>query len=132
MMILTLTILCSAGGALAQTPEQEKAIAAIKKLGGETATSALTSFSKQGKVVLENLPGKPVVLVYLEETKVTDADLAMLKAFPDLIRLDLTTTSITDAGLIHLKGLTKLEWVGLARTKVTDKGLENLQGLVNL
>ena len=119
------------GKEILHTPEQKKAIAAIKKLGGQTGTSQFRHIEK-GKLVVENWPGKPVVLVYLEETKVTDADLAFLKVFPDLRHLDLTTTSITDAGLIHLKGLTKLELVSLARTKVTDAGLEHLQDLVNL
>jgi hypothetical protein len=119
------------GKEILHTPDQQKAIAAIKKLGGETGTSQFRHIEK-GELVVENWPGKPVVLVYLEETKVTDADLAFLKVFPDLRHLDLTTTSITDAGLIHLKGLTKLELVSLARTKVTDAGLEHLQGLINL
>ena len=69
---------------------EKKAIAAIKKLGGEVTFD-------------EKKPGKPVISVKLNNTKVTDA------------------------GLVHLKGLSKLQTLFLQGTKVTDAGVKKLQ-----
>ncbi|MEC9349856.1 MAG: leucine-rich repeat domain-containing protein, partial [Planctomycetota bacterium] len=96
---------------------QEKAIAAIKKLGGYLKTD-------------EN---KDVTHVGFSGTQVTDADLADLGVLKKLVGLDLNWTKVTDAGLKHLKGLTNLTSLYLFfNTKVTDAGLEHLRGLTNL
>src|SRR5262249_33672271 len=71
--------------------ETEKAEATIDELGGD----------------IEHQPGDddnpPVIGVSLAGTKVTDAQLAILKNFPRLRTLDLSQTRVSDAGLTHLK-----------------------------
>ena len=93
---------------------EKKAIAVIKKLGGDVTFA-------------EKKPGKPVIGVYLASTKVTDAGLVHLKGMMNLQMLHLYNTKVTDAGLVHLKGLTKLQFLTLDRTKVTDAGVKKLQ-----
>ena len=64
----------------------------IEKLGGQVTVDAES-------------PTRPVIAIDLAETKVADADLEQLKAFPRLETLNLDHTQITDAGLEHLKEL---------------------------
>ena len=101
------------------TEPNDDPVAVIKKLGGEVTFD-------------ERNPGKPIIGVDLEETKVTDAGLVRLKGLTSLKELYLSTTEATDAGLEHLKGLTSLETLYLADTQVTDAGLVHLKGLTNL
>ena len=81
---------------------------------------------------LFGFPRTPMNCVWLQGTKVTDADLACLKDLPDLQLLHLHATQVTDTGLEHLKGLTNLRWLYLDKTQVTDTGLEHLKELNNL
>jgi hypothetical protein len=94
--------------------EQERAVAEIMRLGGNVEIDA-------------NRPGKPVVLVNLNRTKVTDAALKSLQSFPQLEALAVVDTNVTDTGLMHLKGLSQLKTLGLGGTKVTDAGLKHLK-----
>jgi Leucine-rich repeat (LRR) protein len=65
-----------------------------------------------------------------------DRDLARLKIFPDLVRLDLSgevyandgykESCITDAGLAHLKAFKKLEFLELEGGQVTDAGMRHV------
>lgn len=74
-----------------------------------------------------------LIVINLQRTKVTDADLVKLKGLHDLKVLDLSGTQITDAGIAHLKGLTKDTQLLLPSTDgVTDRSLENLSELKNL
>jgi hypothetical protein len=130
--VLTLTIL-AAGLAAAPpekdkaTKEEERAIAAIKKLGG-----SVTRDSK--------LPGNPVIEVDLFRKETTDADLAHLKALPELRRLDLMGhcedskyNHLTNAGLKHLRDLHKLEHLNVSwHPGITDASIEHLEKLSNL
>lgn len=100
-------------------PEREQTIARIAKLGGKFELD-------------EQRPGKPVIKVDLRRTKVTDADLEILKGFTQLRSLNLGSLGVTDAGMKHLKGLTALEHLNLAHTTVGDAGLEHLKGLIKL
>ena len=50
-----------------------------------------------------------------------------LTGLTNLMILGLDDTKVTDAGLVHLKGLTKLEVLVLRRTKVTPAGVKQLQ-----
>ena len=90
--------------------EQERAIARIENLGGKVELD-------------EQRPGKPVIKVDLRRTKVTDADLEILKAFTQVRSLNLGSLGVTDAGMKHLKGLTALEHLDLQHTTVGDAGL---------
>jgi Leucine-rich repeat (LRR) protein len=108
------------GRAQADNAEQEQAIARIEKLGGAVELD-------------EQRPGKPVIKVDLRRTKVTDADLEILKAFTQLRSLILLSLlGVTDAGMKYLKGLTALEHLDLGHTEVGDAGLENLKDLTKL
>ncbi len=126
--------------------EQARAISRIREL--------------RGAVIRDNLqPGTPVIEVDLMESDATDADLALLKTFTslrrlnlgmtavsdngiailkrlstleDLTHLDLEKTSIGDAGLAHLSRLTSLQDLNLSDTPVTDAGLAHLKGLTRL
>ena len=69
---------------------EKKAIAAIKKLGGEVTFA-------------EKKPGKPVIGVDLYNTKVTDAGLVHLKGLSKLQTLVLVDTKATVAGVKKLQ-----------------------------
>ena len=99
--------------------DEQKVIAEIRRLGGEVGFD-------------EKRPGKPLVDVFLDGTKVTDAGLADLKGLTHLKELDLTDTQVTDAVLADLKGLTRLQRLRLTATRVTDAGLADLKGLKRL
>ncbi len=119
-LAVTLGVLAASGVVFAADADQEKAIAAIKKLDGKVQVDS-------------DSPDKPVVRVVLTDSKITDADMVHLKAFPQLESLSLSgAKKFTDAGLEHIKGLTKLEQLFLNDTKITDAGLAHLKGLTNL
>jgi len=99
--------------------EQAEAIAKIEKWGGRV-------------VIDEKSPGRPVISVRLNETRITDDGLQCLKGLTQLRKLDLDDTKITDAGLAPLKGLTQLPRLDLENTQITDAGLEYLKGMTQL
>ena len=77
-------------------------------------------------------PGRPVVGVELSRSAVTDADLVLLEALPELEVLDLRLTSVGDAGVAHLRGTKALRFLNLFRTRLTDTGLDHLAGSAGL
>lgn len=103
----------------ALNPEQAKAVAEIKKLGGEVTVD-------------ERHLDRFVVGVNFERAPVTDAGLDCLKGLPHLRSLNLNHTSVTDAGLEHLKGLTNLQVLDLFDTAVTGVGLKHRTSLHHL
>jgi hypothetical protein len=130
LTVLNLMIL-AAGAAPPETgkatKEEERAITAIKKLDGSVKRDA-------------KLPGNPVVEVDLFCKKTTDADLAHLKAFPQLRKLNLMgnckdsgNNHLTDAGLKHLRDLHKLEELNVSWHRgIHDASIEYLEKLSNL
>src|SRR5262245_52036648 len=84
-------------GSSAQADEAEdKAVAFVEKQHG-------------GRVIRDDkVPGKPVVMVNLGSTKVTDAGLKELTPLKSLTKLTLSGTLVTDAGLKELKSLKSL------------------------
>jgi hypothetical protein len=104
---------------LSEAAEQERVVAAIKKLGGEVTVD-------------EQALSKPIAQVDLSGTAITDEQLACLEGLSDLRELDLGRTRITDKGLAHLRGLTSLQTLSLVRAPVSDDGLAHLKGLRNL
>jgi hypothetical protein len=68
-----------------------------------------------------------VIAISFRGARVTDADLAHMKDFPRLLRLDLTDTAITDVGLAQLQACQGLKELTLTGTKVTDAGVQQLQ-----
>jgi hypothetical protein len=98
-------------------PDEAAAVARVKKLGG----------SAGGR---EDDPQKRVTLVRLSDTKVTDADLAVLKEFSRLEIVWLVVCEkVTDAGLEHLRGAKDLRWLDVTGTNVGDAGFAHLAGL---
>src|SRR5262249_4535489 len=108
-VLLGLLILTVAGRA-----DEATAVKLVEKLGGIVTVDA-----KQ--------PGKPVVGVDLERTKVTDADLKELKQLKHLQWLILYGNNVTDAGLKELKELKNLRLLVLFYTGVTDGGVKELK-----
>jgi Leucine Rich repeat len=99
--------------------DQDKAIDEIKKVGGKVERD-------------DKEPGKPVTIVNLALSSVTDENMGILKAFPKVHKVTLNGTKISDAGLEPLKELADLQKLYLVDTKITDAGLEHLKGLANL
>jgi internalin A len=110
--------MCGIGRVTADENE-DKAVAAIEKLGG--------------KVTRDNdKPDKPVVGVNLQNKKMTDEDLKELATLTKLTNLNLTGTQVTDVGLKEIAQLTKLTDLNLTLTKVTDAGIKELAPLNSL
>lgn len=95
-------------------PEQEEAIAALKKVG--------CSIRK-----------RPVISLRLGR-RVTDADLVHLKGLPNLRELHLGMTQVTNVGLANLSELANLQTLELVgrREKLTTMGLAHLKNLKDL
>jgi hypothetical protein len=68
-----------------------------------------------------------VIGISFRQTQIEDADLAHMKDFPQLRRLDLTGTHVTDQGLKHLHACPQLQRLVLTGTQVTDAGIADLQ-----
>jgi len=68
-----------------------------------------------------------VIGISFRGAAITDADLAHLKDFSRLRKLDLTNTRITDAGLKHLADCKELRILIVTGTQVTDAGVEALR-----
>jgi hypothetical protein len=64
--------------------------------------------------------------------KLTDASLADLGRFPDMVRLSLAGTGVTDAGLEQIGKLTTLQVLRLEGTRTGDTGVGHLEGLTGL
>src|SRR5262249_52012713 len=91
---------------------EKDAITVIERLGGNIRRD-------------EDKPGRPVVEVDLLIRAVTDNDLPLLSALPDLESLNLGITPVTDAGFKHLGRLPKLRRLVLFGTRITDGGLKD-------
>ena len=93
---------------------EDKAVEAIQKLGGRITWDM-------------KVKGKPIVILDLTSTNVTDAGLKHLAGLKQLQKLVLNSTMVTDAGLKHVAGLKQLRELYLFRTKVTAKGKADLK-----
>jgi hypothetical protein len=62
----------------------------------------------------------------------TDQEMHLLAAFPELRRLNLSTAAITDVGLARIGWLRRLEMLSIRDTGVTDEGLSNVAGFGKL
>ena len=82
----------------------------------------------EGKAIgVDRKDDSAVIGISFRDAHITDADLAHMKDFPRLTKLDLTNTSITDAGLRQLKPCKNLQVLILTRTKVSKEGVEELK-----
>lgn len=102
---------------------EEKAVKFIFSVGGSVERD-------------EKADGRPVIVVKLKGSKVTDAGLKELLAIKQLRFVDLSQTQITDAGLKKLATIETLTGLNLSNTRVTDLGMKEiatfkkLEGLV--
>jgi hypothetical protein len=120
-LIPWLAIAMAAGGCQrgpAGHPDEAAAVRIIRELGGSIA--------------FEDGLERRVNKVYLNDTAVADADLAVVENLPKLRNLFLGRTKIGDAGLEHLARASQLETLGLNETRVTDAGLKSLASLKRL
>jgi Leucine rich repeat/Leucine Rich repeat len=145
-LALALTLPARASGpeeASAATKDvtQERAIAAVKRLGGKFTTDArgmLVAVDLSDKLFADDdlapLAGLATLRgLDLGETHVTDEGLRHLAGLTALERLSLRdNVAISAAGLAHLKRLTRLRELNLSDTNTRADGLERLKGLVNL
>ena len=102
-----------------KNPEQEEAVAAIKKMKGNVEYDMLR-------------PGMPVTKVHLFGGKTVGIGLAPLAKLPEIEWIGLRLSDITEADLDHLKGLTKLRRLGLADIKLSDAGLKRIEEMTSL
>jgi hypothetical protein len=75
----------------------------------------------------KNGPDRPVVIVILFKTRVTDDEVRQLRWLSGLRYLDLSRTGVTDACLDGLRSLQGLQILDLSGTKVTEEGMADLQ-----
>jgi internalin A len=112
--VVSWLVLGSSGACRADEAE-DKAVAFVEALKGDVIRD-------------EKLPGKPVIAVNLNFSKVTDAGLKELAPFKNLTTLSLgLATKVTDAGLKELAQFKNLTKLALGGTKVTDAGVKELQ-----
>jgi len=102
-----------------QKQDEQRGIAAIKKLGG----SVTPDYPRRDE---------PIERIDLSNKDVDDADLKSLRHFQSLRELDLTSIGITDAGLREVQGLMNLQMLWLTGTGITDAGLTQLHELKNV
>jgi len=105
--------------------------AGLANLAGNTALQTLylkgTSIDGRG---LRHLAGLARLSnLNLDDTRLDDRGIANLAEFPNLRRIEvlyLANTKITDAGLASLRSLTNLRVLNLCGTEMTDAGLHHL------
>lgn len=118
-LILTSLVVClTFVSAFAGAKGEEKAVAAIKELGGKIEYG-------QGKFA------QNVVKVDLSGTKVSNIDLRLLIQLKELQHLDLSETSVSD-GTQYIGFIKKLQTLDLSRTNVDDAALQKIQSLKKL
>ena len=119
--LLAIAFVLLLAGRLSAGDDDTKAEESIKAIGGKVVRD-------------DKATGKPVIVVDLTNTKVTDAGLKELELaeLTTLQTLSLSGPKVTDAGLKELAGLKTLQSLGLVQTKVTDAGLKELAGLKSL
>src|SRR5687768_2612568 len=100
---------------------EDKAIALVKKLGGEASRD-------------DEKPGKPVTTVFFEatKTKLDDAGCKTIAALKSVELFHVMKAPVMDVGVKELASLKKLVILELHRTKVTDAGVKELAGLTEL
>jgi len=103
----------------ASRSKREQVLAMVERLRGHV-TEAL------------RLPGRPITMIDLHRSYVTDSDLELLEDLTTLRSLNLYGTRITDSGLAHLSNLKGLVTLQLNSTAISDGGLGRLQNLKGL
>jgi len=145
VMVVVVAVPCSwLAVEMKKAREQKSAVEAIRKLGKSVAYDY--EFDRSGRYRWDAPPPGPAwlrnllgdnflteaLIVFLDDTEVTDADMERIKHLDRLQRLELQNTKITDTGLQHVKDFTQLGYLDLSSTQVTDAGMKNLKGLAKL
>ena len=122
LWIILLLVLAGVIGLYAQSyylpQEHQQATVAIEQMGGTVTVK---------RRFILGLPVSRFTVANLSDSRVTDPDLARLKALVNLSALLLDGTSVTDAGLAHLKEMPLLETLSLRRTRVSEAGVKDLR-----
>lgn len=93
---------------------RQEAISLIRKLGGQ----------------MERDPNEDrfIAIVHLDNTRLTDADLAKLTALHGEIKhMDISGTQVTDRGIVHLEKLQQLKHLYIGNTRITENGIRRLK-----
>jgi type II secretory pathway pseudopilin PulG len=133
--ILAVALVCGWFAAKLQIARrQQQAVATIRATGAEVGYDYNQNRPPQWLTDLQGVDFFcPVITVHVyPNTNITDADLALLKTFPNLQCLYINRSSITDAGLKNLSALTRLQFLYLDRPCISDEGLRSLQNLAQL
>lgn len=113
LFVSALRILASSSFAAPPRAEQEKAVAAIERLGGKVTFD-------------ETRPGKPVVGVDFTLTRASNADLHCLTPLTQLRSLSLGLSEVTGNGLGRVAGLAELEELNFVSMNVGLAEMERL------
>src|SRR5262249_28017603 len=120
ILIIGGLIVIAVGSLIGYNSEYQKALCAIRAVGGTTDADG----GDEGPV-----SGRRVMLF---GPRITDAEIEQvaphLPHLPELFTMDLSMAHVTDRGLGQLRGLNHLGDIILRYTKVTDDGLEFLEG----
>lgn len=121
---ICVAVVSMVGHALArgQTPEEEKLVAALKKLG-------------VGAYPPEKQPGKPIQSVVISNPKITNALARDIKQFKDLERFTVLKGGITEDFFTELQGCEKMQMIHTRYVTFTEKGIRRLaefKALTNL
>ena len=108
-----------------QQAEQQRAVAAVKLLGGEA--SFCYSSGSPVTMFLERRDAENIFT--LMEKNIQNDDLKILVSAEMTRELYLFSNKITDDGLVHLKNLRRLQLLDLRRNEITDDGLKHLENL---
>src|SRR5262249_2367132 len=107
---------------------QQKAIREIERRGGFARGNGRTPPEVH---ILFGVPISKafysVFDVHIYGAEFKDADMRLLRAFPNLPGLSVNDTAITDEGLQELKMLSRLQGLSLSGAAITDQGLKNLE-----
>lgn len=102
----------------------------IKPLDRESPALEVSLFNRKNYTVqqLQELSAisKQVIAISLNKLPVKDADLAALKQFEQLRRLDLNFTDITDQGLATLAALPQLRSLSVSGTRISFAALSKI------
>ncbi len=104
----------------AEKLRESEAIGEIVRLGGTIERD-------------DTLPGRSVTgVAFRVGSDVGDEDVALLRPFTELKKLELSGTEIAPAGLKQLSRMNNLTSLSLNSTRIGDRGLKELKGLKNL
>lgn len=118
-------LLVGAAGCGQKQPATEAA-----KTGGETGRSPLEQLESAGaKVERREKAGQSSLMVHFKGDKVTDAEIRLLVAVPDVSFVTLDSTAVTGEGIALLSQMKSLRGLGLQGDGVTDVILRRVAGL---